>query len=401
MRLPTVDDVLTFAKGRAIEWKSHNAKLYEIIYDYCSDNKDMYVYSITQTLAFLHNTEWKPERVNMDFALVLLTKSPVHTARELTSVIMKEYSPYVSISASIGGLEQVISVDNVRVVSISLFMEDTVPDVYGPWFVVQSKSIRLLQPLMTLFYLSRDAYHPSHLVDIMHHEGDDMLDDMKAIASGALDYIANPKSTQPVMRKDSTLQECVNNIDKFVSNELKDKAITAGYAANGALQVCAKRSIDIAKLIVKEVKSIKGIDRGSYMMSTGFVMGDFRLKRVSVYAHRKDRRINVASVFNNMSYEALPVVRTTVNNKVKQSAHPLVELRLWLYGVSFQRFYGGRSEDIGTSTLWRHVSELLSAAEQTPSAFYIGRYRDDRVDKIKMGMSVWRPKYDAFLQNKK
>ncbi len=409
----TVDDALVFAQDRALRWKGLFDELYDIVYDHCADNRDVYIYSITKTLAYLRSEAWKPTRVDMDFVFVLLSKTPVQTARRLATVIIEKYSPYVSISASIAGLEQVISVDNVRLISISLFMENTDSDVISPWYDIGSSAIQLLEPIMTLFYLSRELYHPTHLVDIMNGGESGLLRDFSDITTLAynkvrqcgVDGCIDVADIRVVQKRDNVLTQCIDSIVELASGDLLGKMVLAGYANNGAMQVCAYRSIDVAKAITKTVRDIRGVDKSSYIMSTGFVMGDFRLKRVSVHVISHGRRVHVASVFNNLSYEAIPLISmqssSSVDNmKLPLVAHPFVELRMWLYGVAFQRFYGKQKDELGGASLWAHVKSTLDRSKGiTSSVFYVGKYRDERVDKIKMGMSVWRPPYDMFMEH--
>jgi hypothetical protein len=495
-----VDNYLAFAVDRAITWKYNRfAQALDIAYSFCVEKSSpaamasgsgVSVFSPTRVKLQVANASAKtaepfyPENSTEDFALYLLSKTPQQHARELVSRLLK-LTPYVSIMSFVYGREQVISVENERLVHISMLItgdDETSATTAAnagtiaarvDWPLSSGQAdalIHLAHPLFTYLVRSKRWYHPESIEDTsMAEEAMVVLRNMAGLESSSTarapssarhrsgglhthvltisdlhmhnvgtseDLVDGGRQRHdPSQKRPSThhanhsasvlsslhsvMHRCC--LDACVANTRT--ALYCGKSHANVDMVSAVGSVDFAKAfiaaVVKELAS-KGIPkvRGWFVINKNFIMEDFRLKRVNVFLEAPgSQRVHALSVFNSNDYELLPSVSATQRGSsegaagLQIQAHPYVEFRFLVYGIIMKKFFGasanaprpkhgrGDGRDIFSGVDYESMISLLarginiSQGSQFSSGDvkWIGTIRDDKVDKVKMGINVWRP----------
>lgn len=459
--LKQADDVLVTARSRAIQWKYNRfAQVLDIVWGYCNENSStVLVHNVNRVAAHVRGELFYPIDPVGDLGLVLLTQTPQLHARAIVDRILR-ITKYVSIMSFAFGKEQVISVENERLVQVNMLFEETlekfsIESNLRPikadisWPLTSSVGKCSLAPVAISWLISlRSKYNPDNIVlddspvpsDPRESDSSDLrvmadLANQLGKKKGKLDnhvpIVIVPK-TNIIRSEDACIirseDACIigsrqrSNSSGHSSGHLVDmrevepiiyrvvsdmnpklgatggpalnaSTVFAGKGINGAMHIITPSSIDLAKLIIQALSSF---GKGRYQLNRNFIMDDFRLKRVTIHLETAGGRKHIASIFNSTDYEVIPSTLDVDPQGLScLRAHPLVELRLWLYSLVMQRFYNQgdmHSLDWGwvESKLRQAIAE--STEEHVLSLVWAGSVRDEKIDKVKMGINVWRPR---------
>jgi hypothetical protein len=132
-------------------------------------------------------------------------------------------------------------------------------------------------------------------------------------------------------------------------------------------------------------------DRFYYEISQNFIYNDFRLKRIALID--KKTNIVVLYIFNNLEYEAMPCVEKKILD--------IVMLRYELYNIIFptqqkalNKLSGDKLiNDINIKlekifTIFREF--ILKKNTNIEELSYAGEYKEDKVEKIRLGGEMIR-----------
>jgi len=227
-----------------------------------------------------------------------ISTSPKADAMRLARALQRE-SPYVTVHSYVFGKEQIISIDNFKVAYI----------YYCDLDIDKVK----------MFNGTKDMYSPVKFLDM--------------------------KEGGIIRRKKKTKKKIVD-IDEYLS-KCKIKFARSGKYIS---------SVDIwtmAKEIKKKYDKIK-FGEVRYEISKIFLFDDFRLKRITF--------VNSSGpflyLFNNMEYEALPLINGDL--------HPVVVYRYKMYNMLLG-------------------SEVPKFPEISIPDEYVGKFVNEKIDKFKLG----------------
>lgn len=457
---------LETARARAIEWKYNRfAQVLDVVFTYCSENaKSLLLFNTNRVAAHVRGEPFYPDDPVKDLGVVILSQEPVKHAKAIVARILA-LTKYVSIMSFAFGKEQVISVENERLVQVHMLFEETldkftVEQNMSPmraklsWPMTSSYSsakpvMCSLAPVALTWLISlRALYSPENIDDTSP------VEEMFALANQLLakakrggdagdppggDVVGGrarhrskdrqsgdqhgkhvvrvkvPNLPGGVSNSADRLSLIANEVTPIVhrliaaSQSIKHAGgrgvaipggvhtATCGRGVNGALHVVTPSSVDFAKLVIQ---ALAHLGKGRYQLNRNFIMEDFRLKRVTVHIEPKGQRpIHVVSIFNSTDYEVVPATwGADTQGMPLLITHPIYELRTWLYSLVMHRFYTQANNSNMADVDWGWVADLLSrgieasSPENIGGLVWTGSVRDEKIDKVKMGINVWRPR---------
>jgi beta-galactosidase beta subunit len=398
-----IDKIINTSKYKAIAFKNENKKLYECILNFCSKNNVLLLNKNVNMIELddkkLKNKEM--EDLDEDFSFHIFTTEPQEISKRLSEEIYNTYSTYITIHIYLRGSENIISIDNNKVVYVYKYASKEIKkDINSIECVVLNKKLQFLDSLTLLFFMSRDLYHPSVFLDICRKKDNKIFNSFCKILLNSYKKIESDENSKHKFLE--SIIQGAGSRNKFNKNNLFEiKKFIKKY-----LIECVKGGDDIILLgidnyeniissksfpLIKDLKlkiEKKYKQQFRYIMSDFFVFNDFRFKRITLITQSGERLL---SIFNNLEYEAVPVIKKESDIKI---AHPIVNIRYELFNLMTNIHYSKEIKKYTIKTSIEKCIENLKTAydRNNENIEYIGKYKDDRIEKFKIGSSAWRPK---------
>ncbi len=384
-----INYIVNVSKYKAIALKNLHKDLYDCITDFSSKNKIL----LFNKRAIVENEETniKMENLDEDFNFILFSTTPMETAKELASEIFKKYSKFVVINTFLRGSENIISIDNNRVVYVYKYFSQNIEN--NPLIrTFNGKKIKFIDHLSALLFISRNLYHPDLFLDICKNKENKLFNEFILILKKmAHNYDLHKKLDSIEIVEGGRNNKELDSIKSFINKEIKDKHKENIVYADNYLpdKIIAINSFDIIKDLKKKLEK-KFKQHFRYTISDMFIFNDFRLKKITLMRGLDKLLI----IYNNLEYEPIPVFK----NKDKLVAHPIVRIRYELFNLSslinFVKMDAGVVDKIAKKTISNCVELLMEAIQsvkENNTFTYAGEWKDDRIEKFKMGSSAWRP----------
>jgi hypothetical protein len=457
-----VDKILVNSNYRILDFKYDLEKLYEIILVFCSENK-IIISNANINISIIKNINFKLNDINNDFQFLLLSQTPKKDATKLIDILFKTYSKYVFFSSYVNDNEIVISIDNNRLIYFNLlFSNDSNVNIVDKFNIVSYKYIgkngdiplKILPDEILLMFLSHHLYTPSVFLDIMKES--EKIDKKKIdkvqkndfyipvnglsniekynilveklssknklggvfyninkikseILSKFFDTILNETHPQKMILLDSHCIKLLsvlfneklnsNEKNKEISNSLNFhntlNFISSGFSKSNKFNII-QYLMNIFKEILKE-KNIK-YKKILYNISNFYLYDDFRLKKINIFIIlENDMKISLINLFNSIDYELIPIVKKYKNILIP---HNFVIIRFLLINLASIQLYDKHVNANIAGTYMYNISYLHKLEIKYTNIFYIGTYKDEKIDKFKMGSYVYRPWQKSIRDDK-
>lgn len=425
-----MEKLLTNSNYKILDFKYEQSNLYDIIFKFCKDNK-VIIFNKNVNVAFLNNSTYNLKDLDNDFSFILFSQSPKKHSLELINILYKEYSKYVFYTSYIEDKEIIISIDNNRIIYFNLLFSNNI-NFFQLFDIIKydkyNKSpIYILPNIIVLLFLVHDLYKPGNLLKliedgkimknkfILENELSDKFYDLKLysmllknvfnykknneIIEGEKDNYTTPRSIilSKFMKIVSKLDIAKDIIllDTYAINILLDKEINY----NDTLNIIIKNNsnsnkfniiqylLDVIKDILKE-KKIK-YKKILYNKSNLFVYNDFRLKKTNIYILTdENKKISLINIFNSADYELIPIVKKYNDFLIP---HEFVIIRFMVLNLISMQLYDSYFNKNLYSKYGNDIWNLCNANINHTKIYYYGTYRDDKMDRFKLGSYVYRP----------
>lgn len=390
-----INDIINISKYKAVALKNLQKNLYDCITHFCSINNVL----VFNKRALVEDNDLKMENLEEDFEFAIFSTTPVETAKELALEIYKKHSKFVVINTFLRGNENIISVDNDRVIRVYKYLSGNINNN----FIVKkfnNRNIKFIDSLTALLFISRNLYHPDVFLDICKNKENKLLTNFIFILKNlAIKFKLDHKleKIQIIQGGKRTIQnnKSLDSIKSFISSELEGKYKDEIVYVEEKLidKIISSNSFNIVKELKSKLEK-KFRQHFRYTVSDMFIFNDFRFKKITL-TQGLDK---ILTVYNNLEYEPVPVYTSTLFKKTKLIAHPLVKIRYEIFNLSslinFVKMESSSIEKISKKTIDECINILLETLNIQPKyeLIYAGEWKDDRVEKFKLGSSAWRPK---------
>ena len=136
-----------------------------------------------------------------------------------------------------------------------------------------------------------------------------------------------------------------------------------------------------------------------YKISSFYICNDFRLKKyiIKLFNKKDNKFINIITFYNSIDYELIPIVKKINNILIP---YPIVILRFLLLNlISLQLFDKNYNERIYLNFLY-NIQNCKKLFIKYDNIYYEGIFIDEKIDKFKLGVFVYRP-WQYFIKNNK
>jgi hypothetical protein len=424
-----INNLLINSNYKILNIKNENKILYDIIFQFCEDN-NILVYNINLNISNIQNTSYKLNDLNTDFIFILFSNAPKTHAIDLVDIIYKKYSKYVFYTLSLHYKEIVISIDNNRTIYFNLLFA---PDIkYNSKFniieynnlEIYNKKIFLLSNEIILLFITHELYKPSIFINLIN---DNILMEYKKsniskipineltfiekyliILKKLFNKIKTSSNINIINRtKYNIISTFINEINKLeisksiilLDNIAIDILSNENINYNNTLNIIIQNNstsnnfnniqylLDILKDILK--KANINYDKVAYNKSNIYIYNDFRLKKTNIFMLTKDKKkISLINVFNSTDYELIPIIQNYNNFKIP---HEFVIIRFILLNLLSSQLYDQHFNIKTYNTYINNISKLYNLDIKYEKIFYTGIFRDEKLDKFKLGSNVVRP----------
>ena len=450
-----VDKIIFNSNYRILDFKYDLEKLYEIILEFCSKN-NIIISNANINISIIKNINFKLNDNNNDFQFLLLSQSPKRDATKLIDILFKTYSKYVFFSSYVNDNEIVISIDNNRIIYFNLlFSNDSNISIVNKFNVIDYKyngyiELKILPDDILLMFLSHHLYTPSIFLDIVKLDKklDNKLDKKEFFIPvdglpniekyniliekltnknkiGAVFYNTNKIKNEilsqffKIVISESHPQKmilldshCIKIISILFNNTIKDSEkdkdinnilnfhntlnfITGGFSKSNKFNLI-QYLMNIFKEILKK-NNIK-YKKLLYNISNIYLYDDFRLKKTNIFIIlENDMKISLINLFNSIDYELIPIVKKYKNILIP---HNFVLIRFLLINLVSIKLYDKYVNSNIIETYMYNIRYLYNLDIKHTNIFYVGVYKDEKIDKFKMGSYVYRPWQKSIRDDK-
>jgi hypothetical protein len=393
-----IEKILELASEKSLMLKKQLNPIWEIVLNFCEKNRSGN--GVVEIYEYVQYTE-----------IHLLTLNPTVIATKLVKE-MSLISKFITIHTYLRGKECIISIDGRKTV----FLYEKFGKIESKGNKESGKNDGDISEIKRLLFMSRELYHPNLFLDIVKGKLNQpqelfleiivkMLSNLNKTNEGrngnlSLDIIGG-RSRNIIIKKvhkhsfkNDSYQKERNNvgdviayIKKYFKSSEMEYVFTSTDNSNGEpLRVTTVESWNIIKKLKtdlnKKFNSMK-YDRFYYEISQNHIFNDFRLKRINLIDKRGNKV--VLSLYNNMEYEALPVLENNI-------CHDFVKFRYMLYDIC-KKNEGNYENIISDSEIKSMIQTLkngFASCKKMNELQYVGKYIDDRSVKINMGGDMKR-----------
>jgi hypothetical protein len=347
------------------------------------------------------------------------------------------HSKYVFYTLSLNYKEITISIDNNRTIYFNLLFSPDI-DYKSKFNIIEyknleiyNKKIFLISNEILLLFITHNLYKPSTFINLIN---DNILFEYKKYNNSKipineltniekylviLKNVFNNKVNISLNKNVNIINRTKHNIISTFINEISKIEISKyiilldsiaidilsndNINYNNTLNLIIQNNstsnnfnniqyiLDILKEILKK-DNIK-YEKLAYNKSNIYIYNDFRLKKTNIFLLTTDnKKISLINIFNSTDYELIPIIQKYKNFKIP---HEFVIIRFILLNLLSSQLYD-QYFNINTYNVYiNNIYKLYNLDIKYEKIFYTGIFRDEKLDKFKIGSNVVRP-----LQNK-
>ena len=424
-----MEKLLINSNYKILDFKYEQNNLYNLIFKFCNMN-NILIYNKNVNIAFLTNVTYNLQDLDNDFSFILFSQSPKKHATELSTIIFNEYSKYVFYTSYLDNKEIIISIDNNRMIYFNLLFSTNInfSEVFNiiKYDKYNKLPLNIMPNIIVLLYLVSELYKPSYLLKlidnqkifthkyIFENELSNKLDNLNIYSLLLKNIFFNTKDNKHIDNPiiiNKTKSIILSNFIKMITklDISKDIILLDTYAIdilldnkinyNETLNLIIRNNstsnkfniiqylLDILKDTLKE-NNIK-YKKLLYNKSNLYLYNDFRLKKTNIYILTdSNKKISLINLFNSIDYELIPIVKEYKNFYIP---HEFVIIRFMILNlISIQLYDAYFNKNIYTQ-YGNNIWKLCNTNIEHKKIYYIGVYRDDKMDKFKLGSYVYRP----------
>lgn len=418
---------------KILNYKLDTLNLYNIIFDYCEQNK-IIISNSNINVCIINSIPYKLFDINNDFNFNLLSINPYKDAIKLSNIIYKTYSKYVVVSSYLNNKEIILSIDNNRIIKFNLlflYSSEIIDKIQIYNFNLNKYKLYYSSDLFELMILLHKIYHPSEFIKYIKSNNNieskyQILGYDTKILYNYL--ISNILKNINLINENIISNEIRFNINKYLIESInKDSYTNIKIILLNNTELINSNKLDldynlILNLIIYEsgIKLIINIINkylednnlsNSYKIitkkSNTHIINDFRLIKTNIVLHNKKTNKNTILIisYNSINYEVIPIIYKF--NKIL-IPHPIVTIRyliinlfnLQLFDSNYNKntYYQILSNIQNNYNLEKDINKKI--LNKKIIVEYHGIFIDERIDKFKFGTNIYRP-WQYELKNKK
>ena len=436
----SINTLLKNSTYKILDLKNDINKFKNIIINFCELN-NILLFNKNLNISLIRNEKYNMDDLDNDFSFILFSNFPKKHATDLVNILFKEYSKYVFITSYLNNNEIVISIDNTKVIYFNLLFSSNI-EYKTKIKPIKYNNIYLLPNDIILLFLTHELYNPTVFIKLIN---DNTLMTYKntIYEEKPINKLTNIEKYYILLKKKFPYNKSqnLNNIEiinKSYTQGLKNKILFNFFkiiltldisksmtlldihainilssndllpsAYNDTLNFIIQNNsnsnkfniiqyiLDIIKDILKQQKiKYKNI---AYKKSNLYLYNDFRLKKTNIYLITDDnKKISLINLFNSTDYELIPIIKKYKNLNI---AHEFVIIRFMLINLIEIKLYDPYFNDSIYNKYILNISKLYTLNIEYTKIFYIGLYKDEKIDKFKLGANTIRP-LQLELKNK-
>jgi len=424
-----MDELIQKSNYKILNYKLELHKLYTIIFKFCKDNY-VIISNYNYNISTINKENYDLIDINYDFKFILFSFNPKKDAINLVNKLYANYSKYTFMSSYINNKEILITVDNIKIINIYQLFEVEKNIVNKISFLYDNNNhINYLPNYIELFYLSHKIYHPTYFLDFIKYEKDNK-NIINKVEGFNINYIfyklldsinetnkMHYKNLSGSFNDNKIKENIINNLVNVLSNNYeKIKLILLDINAIQTLLTNKliydnnlyfiinniENNINLIMNIIKDFllknNLIEYYDI-HYKISSFYICNDFRLKKyiIKLFNKKDNKFINIITFYNSIDYELIPIVKKINNILIP---YPIVILRFLLLNlISLQLFDKNYNERIYLNFLY-NIQNCKKLFIKYDNIYYEGIFIDEKIDKFKLGVFVYRP-WQYFIKNNK
>lgn len=434
-----INNILINSNYKILDIKYKNKILYDIIFQFCEDN-GILILNSSFNISYISNINYKLNNINNDFKFILFSNNPKANVISLVDIIYNTYSKYVLYTINLNNNEIIISINNERIVYFNLLFSKEL-EYKNNFNTIKynnldgyDNKLLLLSNEIVLLFMTHELYNPSIFIKLIN---DNILTEYKKnkideISIYNATYIEtylvildnifkyNKKDINiPIINriKQNILSDFITEIGKLdisksiilldeiainiIANENIDYSNTLNFIIQNNSTSNNFNNIQLIIDIIKDIllKSKISYEKIVYNKSNIFIYNDFRLKKTNIFMITKDnKKISLINIFNSSDYELIPIIQKYKNFNIP---HEFVIIRFLLLNLISSQIYDKYFNDNLYSIYINKIHKLFNLDIKYEKIFYKGIYRDEKLDKFKIGSYIVRPLQQEIKNNNK
>jgi hypothetical protein len=435
----SINTLLNNSTYKILDLKNDINTFKNIIIKFCELN-NILLFNKNLNISLIRNEKYNMDDLDNDFSFILFSNFPKKHATDLVNILFKEYSKYVFITSYLNNNEIVISIDNTKVIYFNLLFSLNI-EYKTKIKPIKYNNIYLLSNDIILLFLTHELYNPTIFIKLIN---DNTLMTYKntIYEEKPINKLTNIEKYYILLKKTFPYNKSTDNnieiINKSYTQGLKNKILFNFFkiiltldisksmtlldihainilssndllpsAYNDTLNFIIQNNsnsnkfniiqyiLDIIKDILKQQKiKYKNI---AYKKSNLYLYNDFRLKKTNIYLISDDnKKISLINLFNSTDYELIPIIKKYQNLNIP---HEFVIIRFMLINLIEIKLYDPYFNDSIYNKYISNISKLYTLNIEYTKIFYIGLYKDEKIDKFKLGANTIRP-LQLELKNK-
>lgn len=421
-----MNNLVNKSNYKILNYKKDLEKLYNIIFKYCLKN-NVVISNHNYNISVIKKYKYELIDIDNDFKFILFSFNPKKDGINLVNEIYLNYSKYCFLNSFIFDNEIIINIDNMKIINIYLLFENNNKKT-NINFLNDAGNL-YLPDYIELFHICHKLYNPTYFLKYINEYKNEFIEynNIKStpingynliyvyntlinnILSNSViinkNYIDNKNIKNKIIKelflellniKLNIILLDINAIQYLINNELKD--INNLYFLLANIKNNKKIIINIIDKLIKDNKYFSHYEI-FIKKSTFYVYNDFRLKKyiIKILDKNANKTYNIITLYNSPDYELIPIVKQYKNILIP---HPIVIIRFLILNViTLQLFDIHYNKNIYNN----FIGNLLSIKKINLNfefIYYEGIYKDDIIDKFKLGSYVYRP-WQYFLKNNK
>lgn len=435
----SINTLLNNSTYKILDLKNDINTFKNIIIKFCELN-NILLFNKNLNISLIRNEKYDMNDLDNDFSFILFSNFPKKHATDLVSILFKEYSKYVFITSYLNNNEIIISIDNTKVIYFNLLFSSNI-EYKTKIRPIKYNNVYLLPNDIILLFLTHELYNPTIFIELINDNTlmtyKNTIYEKKPInkLTNIEKYYILLKKTFPYNKSNDNNIEIIN---KSYTQGLKNKILFNFFKIiltldisksmilldihainilssnnllpsvyNDTLNFIIQNNsnsnkfniiqyiLDIIKDILNQQKiKYKNI---AYKKSNLYLYNDFRLKKTNIYLITDDnKKISLINLFNSTDYELVPIIQKYKNLNI---AHEFVIIRFMLINLIEIKLYDPYFNDSIYNKYIINISKLYTLNIGYIKIFYIGLYKDEKIDKFKLGTNTTRP-LQLELKNK-
>lgn len=454
-----INNILNISYYKILNYKEELKNLYKIIFNFCH-NKNIIIHNHNINLDVKHNLNYKLYDINNDFNFELLSINPYQDAVSLANQLFNNYSKYITMASYLNNKEIIITIDNNRLIKFGLlfsFSNKILKSIYNPTYKFKYDlnifNIKYSSDILQLLTITHKLYNPTNFLkyinnydnNINNNSNNSNLNNKKFIykvdgysLSDIYNELINNLLNIKYLEDVNIFNDIRSKILKYTINNINNDSYTDiniilldSYALDNYNKKLIYKNINNSKLdnynnilniiiqkkylnyliniINQYLKNNKLETKYKVIQTTHnlYIVNDFRLEKNNIILNdlETNKNITLLITYNSSDYELFPIIYKI--NKIL-IPHPIVLIRFLLLNLfNLQILDPSYNESTYNNIINKiktcyQFEKIINNEIKNKKIYlkYFGIFIDDKIEKYKLGSSIYRP-WQYKLKNNK